>query len=130
LTVGILVLDVRSGIEVPMISRDAYIVVGPHVGARWAGLNVVRLEPDEMNKPHRHEESEDAIFILEGHGDILDFDNDVSHPVWGGSVALVPPPLLHAVRGKEPTGLRSVGGPVPPDWKMLESIGIRREGGP
>jgi quercetin dioxygenase-like cupin family protein len=127
--VAIRVLDVQGGVEVPMISRAASMVVGPHVGARWASMNVVRLDPGEMNEAHRHEESEDSIFILEGHGIILDFDNDVSHPVRAGSAVLVPPHLLHAVRGQEPDGLRSVGGPVPPDWKMLEAIGIRPQDG-
>jgi quercetin dioxygenase-like cupin family protein len=122
------VLDERDGLQVPMISKDARLVAGPHVGARLANMNVVRLEPGEMNQPHAHTNSEDSIFILEGHGSVHDLDNGVTHALRTGSAVLVPPGLRHAVQGGEPAGLRSVGGPVPPDWEMLRAIGLRSEG--
>ena len=50
----------------PMISKDARLVVWPGVGAHTANMAYVRMEPGERNVPHAHAQSEDAIFILEG----------------------------------------------------------------
>ena len=121
------VLDERDGLQVSMISNDARLIVGPHVGARWANMNLVRLEPGEMNQPHVHANSADSIYILEGQGSVYDLDNEVTHPLRAGSAVLVPPGLRHAVQGGKPVGLWSVGGPIPPDWEMLRAIGLRPE---
>jgi quercetin dioxygenase-like cupin family protein len=109
-----------------MISRNAQYIVGPHTGARIASLNLVRLEAGEANTPHFHRHSEDSIYVLEGNGSILDFDHEVSYEVSTGSAVVVPPGLRHAVRGEEPEGLWSVGGPVPPDWEMLRAMGLTK----
>jgi quercetin dioxygenase-like cupin family protein len=121
------VFDEHDGLPVPMISRNARYIVGPHTGARVASLNLVRLEPGEANTPHAHRHSEDSVFILVGRGSILDFDVGVSYEVSAGSAVMVPPGLRHAFRGGEPDGLWSVGGPVPPDWEMLRAMGLSED---
>ena len=60
----------------PIISKDARLVVWPGVGAVTANMNYVILEPGEANTPHVHAESEDSVFILDGKGSVQDFDND------------------------------------------------------
>lgn len=125
--VTIRVFDERDGLPVPMISRNARYIVGPHTGAGTASLNLVRLEPGEANTPHVHAESEDSIFIFEGTGSVMDFDRGVSYEVSAGSAVVVPPGLRHAVRGEGPDGLWSVGGPVPPDWEMLRAMGMSED---
>lgn len=122
------VFDETDGLSVPMISRDARLIVSPHVGARVATMNLVRLEPAEANRPHVHKHSDDSVFILEGNGSILDLDSDINYELPAGSAVLVPPGLRHAVKGEAPDGLWSVGGPVPPDWEMLRAIGVKRNG--
>jgi len=59
----------------PMISRDARLIVWPGVGAITANMNYVRLEPGAANIPHVHSDSEDTIFILSSKGTVEDFDN-------------------------------------------------------
>ena len=74
----------------PIISRDARLVVWPGVGAMTANMNYVRMEPGEANVPHIHVESEDTIFILEGHGTVEDFDNGTKLPFHAGQAIHVP----------------------------------------
>ncbi len=121
------VFDETDGLSVPMISRNARLIVGPHVGAKVATMNLVRLEPAEANSPHSHKHSEDSIFILEGNGSVLDLERGITYELQAGSAVLVPPGLRHAVRGEEPAGLWSAGGPVPPDWEMLRAIGVTKD---
>ena len=66
----------QPDLMLPMISKDARLVVWPGVGAHTANMAYVRLEPGERNVPHIHAESEDVIFILEGEGSVTDFDHD------------------------------------------------------
>ena len=68
------------GVQVPLISRDARLIVWLGVGAETANMNFVRLAPGEANVPHVHPESEDTIYILEGRGTVSDFDHEVRLP--------------------------------------------------
>jgi hypothetical protein len=107
----------------PIISRDARLIVWPGVGAMTANMNYVRMEPGEANVPHVHVESEDTIFILEGHGTIEDFDNDVRLPFHAGQALHVPIGVKHAVSADRGVGVTSTGGPCPPDFRMLKALG-------
>ena len=107
----------------PMISRDARLIVWPGVGAMTANMNYVRLEAGEANVPHIHPESEDTIFILEGEGTIEDFDNGVRLPFHAGQALHVPVGVKHAVFADRGVGLTSTGGPCPADFRMLKAIG-------
>lgn len=107
----------------PIISKDARLVVWPGVGALTANMNYVRLEPGEANVPHIHKESEDTIFILEGRGTIRDFDHDLALPFEAGQALHVPVGVKHAVAADRGSPIVSVGGPCPADYGMLKAVG-------
>jgi quercetin dioxygenase-like cupin family protein len=111
-----------EGVAVPMISRQARLVAWPGVGARLAQMNYVILEPQESNVPHRHERSEDTIFVVEGRGVVANVDRGTTQPVEAGCVVHVPIGVTHAVTAH--TRMLSVGGPCPPDEAMLRRCGL------
>jgi quercetin dioxygenase-like cupin family protein len=112
----------REGVAMPMISRQARLVVWPGVGANQAQMNYVILEPRESNVPHRHERSEDTIFVVEGHGIITNLDTGRVQAMGAGCIVHVPPGVRHAVTAR--TRMLSVGGPCPPDEAMLRRSGL------
>jgi quercetin dioxygenase-like cupin family protein len=107
----------------PIVSKDARLVVWPGIGSEVANMNYVVLEPGEENQPHSHAESEDTIFILEGRGSVADLDNDVVLEFEAGDAIHVPPGVRHAVRADRDSGIVSVGGPCPADQGLLKAIG-------
>jgi quercetin dioxygenase-like cupin family protein len=107
----------------PIISKDARLVVWPGVGAQTANMNYVRMQPGEQNVPHVHAESEDTIFILEGRGSITDFANTRRLEFTAGQVIHVPVGLRHAVAADRGSPIVSVGGPCPADLAMLKAVG-------
>ena len=113
----------RPDVMLPMISKDARLVVWPGVGAKTANMNYVRMEPGEANVPHLHASSEDTIYILEGEGTVRDFDHDLQLDFQAGDVIHVPPGVRHAVAADKGTGVVSVGGPSPADYAMLKAAG-------
>ena len=108
---------------VPMISKDARLVIWPGVGAETANMNYVVLEAGEMNVPHAHSDSEDTIYILEGNGSVADLDNDSVLEFTAGDAVHVPPGVRHAVRADRESRIVSVGGPCPPDYELLKLSG-------
>jgi mannose-6-phosphate isomerase-like protein (cupin superfamily) len=102
-------------VRVPLISRDARLIVWPGVDAESANMNYVRLEPGEENQPHVHATSEDTVFILEGRGTVVDFSFDRVLPFGAGEAVHVPPGVRHALRADQGIEVRSVGGPCPAD---------------
>lgn len=113
-----------ADVRLPMIARDARLVVWPGVGAWRANMNYVRMEAGEENRPHAHAESEDTIFILAGQGTIDDLDNGRSHTFRAGQVVHVPAGLRHCVRGGQGVLVESVGGPCPADVAGLRAAGV------
>jgi quercetin dioxygenase-like cupin family protein len=107
----------------PMISRDARLIVWPGVGAITANMNYVRLEPGEANIPHLHAESEDTIFILSGKGTVEDFDNGLRQQFTAGQAIHVPVGVKHAVAADLNEPVVSTGGPCPADFAMLKAVG-------
>ncbi|TMJ07202.1 MAG: cupin domain-containing protein, partial [Bacillati bacterium ANGP1] len=118
------ILDpLADGVPMPMISRQARLVISPHMGARYAVMNVVILAPGEKNDPHMHVASEDSLFLLSGSGWVHDLDAGERLPVEAGCAIVIPPGVRHTVEGG-PQGVMSVGGPVPPDHAMLRALGV------
>lgn len=111
-------------VYLPMISKDARLVVWPGVGAQVANMNYVVLEPGEANDPHAHPESEDTIFILEGRGSVADLDNDAVLEFEAGDAIHVPAGVRHAVRADRDSRIVSVGGPCPADAYLLKAAGV------
>jgi quercetin dioxygenase-like cupin family protein len=112
------------GVQVPLISRDARLIVWLGVGAETANMNFVRLEPGEANVAHIHPESEDTIYILQGRGTVADFDHDLRLSFEGGDVIHVPTGIKHAVHADRGQAVVSVGGPAPADRHMLRAAGL------
>lgn len=107
----------------PIISRDARLIVWPGVGAMTANMNYVRLEAGEENVPHIHAESEDTIFILAGRGSVEDFDNGTILEFHAGQAIHVPIGVKHAVKADRGVEVISTGGPCPADFRMLKAVG-------
>lgn len=112
------------GVQVPLISRDARLIVWLGAGAETANMNFVRIAPGEGNVPHIHAESEDTIYILEGRGTIVDFDHDLRLAFEVGQVIHVPVGIKHAVYADKGEAVVSVGGPAPADKGMLRAAGL------
>ncbi len=112
----------HEGVAVPMISRQAKLIAWPGVGARQAQMNYVILEPRESNVPHRHERSEDTIFVVAGRGIVTNVDTGRIQPLEAGCIVHVPAGVGHAVTAE--TRMLSVGGPCPPDEAMLRRSGL------
>lgn len=112
------------GVQVPLISRDARLIVWLGVGAETANMNFVRLEPGEANVPHIHPESEDTIYILHGRGTVADFDHDLRLSFESGDVIHVPIGIKHAVHADRGQAVVSIGGPAPADRHMLRAAGL------
>lgn len=119
----------RPDLLVPMIAKDARLVVWPGVGAHTANMNYVDMQPGERNIPHVHRVSEDTIYILDGRGTIEDHDNDSEVQFEAGQVVHVPVGLRHAVKADRGSRIESVGGPCPADLDMLRLVGAMREDG-
>ena len=114
-------------IMLPIISKDARLVVWPGVGAETANMNYVILEPGEANTPHVHAESEDSVFILDGKGSVQDFDNDRRLEFEAGQVVHVPVGLRHAIAADRGVRVVSAGGPSPADKGLLRAVGALKD---
>ena len=113
---------------VPMIARDARLIVWAGVGAYTANMNYVDMQAGERNKDHVHVESEDTIYILDGKGSIEDLTNGLRLEFEAGDVVHVPVGVWHAVSGDRDDHVESVGGPCPADWNMLRIAGLMPDG--
>ncbi|MDP6474954.1 MAG: cupin domain-containing protein [Alphaproteobacteria bacterium] len=113
----------KPDLMLPIISKDARLVVWPGVGAHTANMNYVKMEPDEANVPHIHAESEDTIYILEGKGTVADMSNGAKLDFTAGQVIHVPVGLRHAVAADKGSPVVSVGGPCPADKGLLRAVG-------
>jgi quercetin dioxygenase-like cupin family protein len=110
--------------RLPLISRDARLVIWPGTGAWRANMNYVRMEPGEANGAHAHPDSEDTIYIVSGEGTIEDLTNGVEHPFRAGQVIHVAPGVRHRVRADRGAFVESVGGPCPADVSGLRAAGL------
>ena len=113
----------KPDVMLPVISRDARLVVWPGVGAETANMNYVVLEPGEANVPHVHAASEDTVFILEGEGTAHDFENDSKVAFAAGQAVHVPVGLKHAIAADRGVRVVSAGGPSPADRGLLKAVG-------
>lgn len=111
----------------PMIARDARLVVWLGVGSKTANMNFVDMQPGERNVPHAHPSSEDTIFILEGEGTIEDLTNKKEYSIRSGQAVHVPAGIVHAVRADKGSNIVSVGGPSPADEAMLKRLGVEAQ---
>jgi quercetin dioxygenase-like cupin family protein len=112
------------GVQVPLISRDARLIIWLGAGSKTANMNFVKIQAGEGNVPHIHAESEDTIYILEGRGTVADFDHDLRLDFGPDQVIHVPVGVKHAVYADKGERVVSVGGPAPADRGMLRAAGL------
>jgi len=112
----------------PMIAKDARLVVWAGAGSRTANMNYVNMTAGEENVPHAHSSSEDTIFILAGEGTVEDVTNGATFEITKGKVVHVPEGVVHAVKADKGSNIESVGGPAPADLQMLKQMGIEVPG--
>lgn len=117
----------KPDVMLPVISRDARLVVWPGVGAETANMNYVVLEPGEANVPHIHAASEDTVFILEGEGTAHDFENESKVAFAAGQAVHVPVGLKHAIAADRGVRVVSAGGPSPADRGLLKAVGALKD---
>jgi quercetin dioxygenase-like cupin family protein len=113
----------ESQLMLPVIAKDARLIVWPGSGSRTANMNYVDMQSGERNVPHAHPESEDSIFILDGEGSIEDITHGLKLDIKAGQVVHVPPGIVHTVVADKGVHIESVGGPSPPDLEMLSRLG-------
>jgi quercetin dioxygenase-like cupin family protein len=114
----------EAQVRLPMIARDARLVVWPGVGAMTANMNYVLMAPGEANVPHSHSVSEDTLVVFSGAGTIEDLTHGVSHRFEAGQVIHVPAGVRHQVRADRGETIESVGGPCPADLAGLKAAGV------
>jgi quercetin dioxygenase-like cupin family protein len=114
----------RDGAPVPMIGRHVKLAVWPGMGADVATMVWAPLDAGEENVPHTHDASDDTIAVLDGAGTIEDWTNGVTYEFEAGAVLFVRAGIHHQVRADRGVGIFSVGGPCPPDFKMLKAMGL------
>jgi quercetin dioxygenase-like cupin family protein len=117
----------EGDVRLPMVARDARLIVWPGVGAWTANMNYVRMLPGEANVPHAHPVSEDTIVVLSGEGTIEDLTHGRRHQFGAGDVVHVPPGLCHRVSADRGALIESVGGPCPADAAGLRAAGVLDE---
>jgi mannose-6-phosphate isomerase-like protein (cupin superfamily) len=113
----------RPGLLMPMIARDARLVIWPGAGAWSANMNYVDMQPGEQNVPHVHEYSDDTLFVLDGRGTVADLTNGFELEFEAGQALHVPRGLQHQVRADRGSRIESVGGPAPADLAILRRSG-------
>jgi quercetin dioxygenase-like cupin family protein len=107
----------------PMIARDARLVVWAGRGSQTANMNYVNMQPGERNVPHVHTGSEDTLYVLSGSGVVEDIDSGIELEFDAPCAIHIPVGIWHAVKADRGSAIESVGGPSPVDWNMMVRIG-------
>lgn len=136
-TSGIAVESSGSGLQIlhrdepdilmPMIAKDARLIVWPGRGAETAPLNYVDMQPGEANVPHEHPISEDTLFVLDGEGTVEDITHGRRLRFHGRQIVHVPVGVRHCVHADLGSRIESVGGPAPVDRAILRAVGALDE---
>ena len=61
---------------------------------------VVVLEPEEAPPPHKHYDTEQVFYILEGYGTLTVGEKCEKYPVKPGDVVRIPPSSIHSIRAE------------------------------
>ncbi len=113
----------KPDLMMPIIAKDARLVVWAGRGSQTANMNYVDMQPGERNVPHLHAGSEDTLYVLDGVGTIEDLTHGREIEFEAPCAVHVPVGVMHAVRADRGSRIESVGGPAPVDWNMLVKVG-------
>ncbi|MBT4483431.1 MAG: cupin domain-containing protein [Candidatus Latescibacteria bacterium] len=61
---------------------------------------VVILEPEEAPPPHKHDDTEQVFYILEGEGTLTVGEKGEKYPVKSGDVIRIPPSSIHSIEAE------------------------------
>ena len=97
---------------------------------------IVVLQPGEAPPPHKHDDTEQVFYVLEGKGRLTIGDQDEQYPVEAGNLVRIPPSALHCIEadGDEPLRYLAVdcfvgGRPEEePTWDSHVKVICRNEG--
>lgn len=97
---------------------------------------IVVLNPGEAPPPHKHDDTEQIFYVLEGEGRLTIGDQERTYPVGVGNVVRIPPSTLHYIEaeGNEPLRYLAVdcflgGRPAAePTWNDHVRVICRNEG--
>ena len=101
--VGYAVLDLRS--------RGRFQTLRRELGVSSFGLNLIRLQPGQRGRIHRHERQEEVYLVLEGELTLV-IDGEERPKLRRGEAVRVGPELRRQLlnRGDEPCVVLAIGG--------------------
>lgn len=101
--VGYAVLDLRS--------RERFQTLRRELGVSSFGLNLIRLQPGQRGRIHRHERQEEVYLVLEGELTLV-IDGEERPKLRRGEAVRVGPELRRQLlnRGDEPCVVLAIGG--------------------
>ena len=87
--------------------RHHKMIVRPeNLGSKNMCLGVVEFAPNHHATANTHEESEEILYILSGHGEM--YLNGKPEPIRPGTCVLIPPNVEHSVNNTGDEVLRAV----------------------
>jgi uncharacterized cupin superfamily protein len=100
------------------------------LGVESFGLNLLRLEPGERSRIHRHEHQEEVYLVLEGTLTLV--IEGEAHEVAQGGLARVAPDLRRQLVNRRPAPLRiiALGGATPHEGRDGRAYEAWEETGP
>jgi quercetin dioxygenase-like cupin family protein len=122
---GIDVISAATGRPFDLPAGEGYVVVGPHSGAEYRTMAVVRLADGEATPTMTHPD-EAVWYVVRGGG--------TARPEDGGELELDEGSMVHAEPGAAyalaagAAGLEVIGGPAPPDPDLGTDTAPRRSG--
>ncbi len=74
--------------------------------AQTSEVFVVVLEPGQAPPLHKHDDTEQIFYILDGEGTLMIGESRVKYPVKHGEVVRIPPSTLHTIKAESETQLK------------------------
>jgi len=113
----------KDFVEIPLVKGGtAKAIIWPGMGAKHGSMHYIVMKPGEENIMHKHKESEDMFYIVQGSGVVVDGDTEEEHPFEKGDFVFVEPNTKHAVKSLGPEDYISVGGPSPADIEVYRKL--------
>lgn len=124
---GIMVISAASGepLDLTAGAGEAYVVVGPHSGATYRTMAVVRLPAAAETVTLTHP-GEAVWYVVRGAGVVRPEQGEELELDEGAMVHVEPGAAYSLAAGDD--GLEVLGGPAPPDPDLGSDVAPRREG--
>jgi len=112
-----------STVPLPIVETEgnAWVLVGPGMGAYLRSMHRISLRPGGRTIPLRHP-MEAVYYVIAGTVEIHDLDVDVRHKVLTGGMVLIDPGTRYRIAAGS-GGSEVVGGPCPADPRLYATSG-------